>query len=562
MTHVVFLSFVAKGTLLGQRDTVKAGLDVTLHKSIRPASQRAQTAIIEQVTKYPAAVLRTGHDEARQKVVTGGLCIGIVRQAFAVIGSLGGTGRISALTYGLDSRVNASACLPGPHQPSTEPSSDRSIASSVGIKLRAAHGYAPNINANQVVFAQPAYPKSSQVEMTNFVHILEANGFLTSSKRHKHILTPAELNVVLADGTHRPHHPGLCSDLARGEWFASWRAVPVQQGQRRQVAGATLLALSVGRCPALPQRSRLARQEGRQRQRHQQRWQQQQGGGAVLFAPYPVEVWQELHSRRDHPFLAEPSDHRNLALGMWINVFEPGSDKALREIIFDSSNTALRPGSRLEIRKEWRSVPVLLCDRSIFTDDKHKHKTVHEMRLVAMPHSGAASCLSSIASIPWDGLTFYDYRRTFAALVKHQIPDEQLKLLMGHRRSRSWVADSVYLLCCRRDRTSISLPNPCRSVPCSLRRYRKGPRRAEGKTDLPVVCRSGSGVYLSLAQNSLPSSSTGTLHGHGQSAAHQGLCSCQHKRRVGERASGRVGPMRHGPGPHILLHPPPLFTRR
>ncbi|SJX63766.1 uncharacterized protein SRS1_14514 [Sporisorium reilianum f. sp. reilianum] len=217
--------------------------------------------------------------------------------------------------------------------------------------------------------------------------------------------------------------------------------------------GATFLPLPVRRYPALPQRSRLARQEGgqrhRQRQRqqhHQQRWQQQQGGGAVLFAPYPVEVWQESHSRRDHPFLAEPSAHQKLALSMKIKVFEPGSDKALREIIFDSSNTALRPGSRLEIRKEWRSVPTLLCDRSIFTDDKHRHKTVHKMRLVAMPHSVAASCLSSIAGIlGWDGLTFYNYRRTFATLVKHQIPDEQLKLLMGHRRSRSWVADSVYV---------------------------------------------------------------------------------------------------------------------
>ncbi|SJX63768.1 related to transposase [Sporisorium reilianum f. sp. reilianum] len=179
--------------------------------SIRPASQRAQTAIIEQVTKYPAAVLRTGHDEAKQKVVTGGLRIGIVRQAFCG-DRLGGTGRISALINGLDSRVSAKQELlfqnlvrPGPDDRPLSVGAMRNAVNRFfsGIKRMATHGYAPNINANQVVSAQPAYCKSSQVELTNFVHILEANGFLTSSKRRKHILTPAELNVSRRTGGNR-----------------------------------------------------------------------------------------------------------------------------------------------------------------------------------------------------------------------------------------------------------------------------------------------------------------------------------------------------------------------
>lgn len=57
-----------------------------------------------------------------------------------------------------------------------------------------------------------------------------------------------------------------------------------------------------------------------------------------------------------------------IVLGLWLNIFVPETDQALHKTIFKGSNTALAPGTRLIICQEWRHVPVLLYDRSVFVD--------------------------------------------------------------------------------------------------------------------------------------------------------------------------------------------------
>ncbi len=47
-------------------------------------------------------------------------------------------------------------------------------------------------------------------------------------------------------------------------------------------------------------------------------------------------------------------------------MFKPQTDRAVRELIGKSFNTALSPNARLSIRKEQTEAPVLLADRSAF----------------------------------------------------------------------------------------------------------------------------------------------------------------------------------------------------
>lgn len=123
-----------------------------------------------------------------------------------------------------------------------------------------------------------------------------------------------------------------------------------------------------------------------------------------------------------------------LALAMWLNVFEPDTNRWLHEVIFGGLNTALPVKGCLAIRKEWRNVPVLLLDTSIKHNAKHKNNNkLHEMCLAAMTLNYAQKKLHYIADIlGWDNLCFYDYCRTFAMVAKSRIPHKQLKLLLGH----------------------------------------------------------------------------------------------------------------------------------
>lgn len=135
-----------------------------------------------------------------------------------------------------------------------------------------------------------------------------------------------------------------------------------------------------------------------------------------------------------------------LVLGMWLNVFEPDSDAALRKIIFDGEDVLPR-GSRLRIRREWCSVPVILCDRSPLIEIVGTKPTFpHHINVIAMDAARGRRILQFLADIlGWDSIQFYDYRRTFATVAKNNFPGNQLKLLMGHRREHSSTLASTYV---------------------------------------------------------------------------------------------------------------------
>lgn len=63
-----------------------------------------------------------------------------------------------------------------------------------------------------------------------------------------------------------------------------------------------------------------------------------------------------------------------------------------------------------------------------------------------MPYKEGHNLLHYVSEeLGWDDLTLYNIPRTFATRAKGNIPDEQLKLLLGHRNTNLHVADNVYV---------------------------------------------------------------------------------------------------------------------
>ena len=106
----------------------------------------------------------------------------------------------------------------------------------------------------------------------------------------------------------------------------------------------------------------------------------------------------------------------------------------------------MNPETWLRINPRWAKVPILLTDCSRFWDYKAQRKTAHKLCLAAMPYKEGHSLLHYVSEeLGWDNLTLYNIPRTFATRAKGNIPDEQLKLLLGHCNTNLHVADNVYV---------------------------------------------------------------------------------------------------------------------
>ena len=122
-----------------------------------------------------------------------------------------------------------------------------------------------------------------------------------------------------------------------------------------------------------------------------------------------------------------------LALALWLQVFEDENDGQVCRVIFEHARDILRPQSKLKIRTEWLSVPIILADCLRQWTGKDHHTWDQMLTMATMLYVDADSIFKLIAEVlGWDNLHFYIFRRMFATWLTDKIDNSLLKLLMGH----------------------------------------------------------------------------------------------------------------------------------
>ncbi len=506
----------AKARLLGDQHEVIDALNTSLTPRVKARTEANFVRILTFLSHYTSEILKIDVEEAEKRLLTAKVSIGVLRQGFAAYALLGGGGRLSALINGSSTGVNGGYGLekldpseqaradrmarmlhvarhhqrPGSHVadeelikdlprpgPDDRPMTFEGLIGVVkaffsGVRRRAQAAYDPSTMAGDVSSSSSSkkssstpYADNEPYQTTCWARLLENQGLLTMAKRRKHILTPAEIEAVLATlwRVQVPTIERICmlfvvtlleaTGLRPGELFRYDHYTDERPSEERTSAflwsdvkliycGRYVCARTQrtgdaddGAGPSTP-RTALSTEP---RFRLEIEW--KFGKGRMAGEIIPTSITSQK---------AETSHHCAvrwiLVLAQWLDVFEPQTDKAIRDMVYDPSSTALAPNTLLRIKKAWKDVPVLLADRSSFYDQDTKLNNAHNMRLVAMSSRDAATCLQQIAKLlGWDSLAPYDFRRTFATLAKNSVSQEQLRLLMGHRHANSRVVETVYL---------------------------------------------------------------------------------------------------------------------
>lgn len=487
----------ATGTTSGEAKRKKAAdLAVTLARTYpEPAElgrsvQRLVTEEhrqrFERILNWLASVVKVSlglasDNEARDRLVTGQIKLGLMRHAFALYAIKRCSGRHAAAlrghTLGTGKRTAPEDSGEASHaervarlfhtalpsgrvlsqadqvllegvpkpEPEDRPMTKRGLVNSANNFFAGVERFRKANNPGQA----QCYDEHFRDQMAVFFDALDKHGVLTCAKRRKHDLTQADIQKLL-NGLWEVHLPPIerlsmgvaitmciITGLRPGELFRTTRpeAATVTPGERSSPFTWKRVELTFAGHREEPSGPR--------------------GTGPTIVEPFfMLKIEWEGGKNRDLgeiiPTFATSQPVAKsaycvirwlLGLALELGVFEDSVDKRIRAVIFGGQRHAMQPQTRLKIKADWLDVPVLLADRTRQWTGLDHHERGGALHFVALPYMDATSTLQAIADVlGWDTLHWYDFRRTLATRLKGKVDDRVLQILMGHHRSDSHLA--------------------------------------------------------------------------------------------------------------------------